>query len=275
MKDSKRLGKTDELIPAIGLGTWGIGGFEFPDYSMDDYYIRIIRRAIELGLSLIDTAEYYARGHSEELVGAAIKDFSREDVFIITKVWYANLRYEDVLKAARMSLKRLGVDYIDLYLIHWPNPSIPLKETMKAMEKLVNDGLVRHIGVSNFNVPLMEEARSYLSREDIVANEVKYSILDRRVENDVLPYCSKEGITVIAYTPLEKGKVARESVLKDIGIKYRKTAVQVALNWLISKDNVIAIPKTSKEERLVEFSGAMGWRLRKEDVELLEKYYPR
>ena len=273
MKDLKILGKTKEYVPAIGLGTWGIGGYEMPDYSKDDHYVRIVRRAIELGLYLIDTAEYYGKGHAEEIVGSAIKDVPRDEVFIVTKVWYTNLRYDDVLKAARRSLKRLGVDYIDLYLIHWPNPAIPLRETMKAMEKLVNMGLVRYIGVSNFDVPLMEEARSYLSREDIVANEFKYSILDRRAERSVLPYCMRERITFIAYTPLEKGKVAQEKLLLDVGRKYGKTAVQVALNWLISKENVIAIPKTSKEERLVEFSEAMGWRLSKEDLELLNEHY--
>jgi len=246
MRDVKKLGKSDVLVPSIGFGTWGIGGFEIPDYTFDNHYVAIIRKAIDLGLWLIDTAEYYAKGHSEELVGQAIKSYPRDEVFIVTKVWYTNLSYDDVIKAAKKSLKRLETSYIDLYLIHWPNPFIPLKETMKAMEFLVKEGLVRFIGVSNFNVDLMEEARSYLSREDIVANEVKYSILDRDIERDILPYCQKERITVIAYTPLEKGKVAKEKVLADIGRKYGKTATQVALNWLISKDNVIGNSKSCK-----------------------------
>ena len=273
MEDLKRLGKTEVLVPSIGFGTWGIGGFETPRHSLDDYYVTIIHKAIDLGLWLIDTAEYYAKGHSEELVGQAIKNYHREDVFIVTKVWYTNLRYDDIIRAANKSLKRLGTNYIDLYLVHWPNPSIPLKETMKAMELLVREGLVRFIGVSNFSVELLEEARSHLSREDIVANEVKYSILDRGIEKEALPYCQREGITVIAYTPLEKGKVAKEKVLVDVGNKYGKTAVQVALNWLISKDTVIAIPKAAKEEHIMEIAGAMGWRLSRKDIEFLDRVY--
>lgn len=267
--DYKVLGNTGEKVIAIGYGTWGVGGFFSPDYSMDEHWIEIMRYAIEIGINLIDTAEMYASGHTEELVGKAIKDFQRDELFIVSKVWNTNLRYNDVIKSAKKSLERLKTDYIDLYLIHWPNPRIPLSETMKAMEKLVEDGIARYIGVSNFNVKLMEEARSYLSKVDIVANQVKYNLIDRWAEKDVLPYCIKEKITLMAYTPLEKGSLAKNEFLISIGKKYNKTAAQVALNWLISKPKVITIPKTGSKTHVDENKGAMGWRLSEEDIDKL------
>lgn len=270
-KDLKELNRTGCKVPAIGLGTWKIGGSMTPDHSQDDLAIKALRHGISLGMWLIDTAEIYGGGHAEELVGEAIKIFNREKIFIVTKVWETNLRYDDVLKAAKRSLKRLKTNYIDLYLIHWPNPRIPLSETMKAMEKLVSDGLVRYIGVSNFSVKLMEEARSYLSKEDIVVNQVKYNVYDRSVERDILPYCQKEGITLMAYTPLAKGSVSTDKTLIEIGRKYGKTAAQVALNWLISKDMVIAIPKAIRIEHIEENAGAMGWRLSEEDIRYIEQ----
>ena len=259
-RDVKELGRTGEKVVVIGMGTWGIGGYYTPDYSRDKEYINALRRGLELGMTLIDTAEMYAQGHSEELVGEAIKGFDRDSIFIITKVWYTNLRYDDVIKAAR-----LKTNYIDLYLVHAPNPSIPIEETMKAMEKLVMDGLVRYIGVSNFTVHELERARAALSRTDIVANEVEYNLLNRSIEKDLIPYCIREGITIIAYTPLAKGVLARNKFLESIGRKYGKTAAQVALNWLICWKPVIAIPKAANIKHLEENAGAMGWRLSNED----------
>jgi diketogulonate reductase-like aldo/keto reductase len=273
LKDIKMLNRTGANIPSIGLGTWGIGGYGVPDHSKDKDYIAILKKAMELGLRLIDTAEYYGGGHTEELVGEAIKEFPRDEVFIITKVWGTNLRHDDLIRAAIRSLKRLQTNYIDLYLVHWRNYSIPLKETMKAMERLIDRGIVTYIGVSNFEVPDIEEARYELSKYDIVANEVKYSILDRSAEKEILPYCQREGITLIAYTPLEKGRVAKEAVLTEVGRKYGKTAVQVALNWLISKDVVVAIPKASREDHLVELVGSMNWRLSESDINYLNRVY--
>lgn len=273
IKDLKPLGSSKVSVPAIGMGTWRMGGGMAPDRTQDKKDITALKRGIELGMWLIDTAEIYAAGHAEELVAEAIKSYSRSDVFIVTKVWKTNLRYSDVLKAAKGSLKRLRTNYIDLYLIHWPNPMIPISETMKAMEKLVADGFVRFIGVSNFSVTEMEEARLALSKEDIVVNQVRYSIRDRSVEKEILPYCQKEKITVMAYTPLEKGSLARDPILDKIGKKYDKTAAQVALNWLISKDYVIAIPKASNIKHVEENADAMGWRLKREDLNYLDTVF--
>ncbi|RLI64966.1 MAG: aldo/keto reductase [Candidatus Asgardarchaeum californiense] len=273
MIDLKPLGNTQEKIPAIGMGTWRMGGGMAPDYSRDNEEIAALKHGLELGMWLIDTAEIYGGGHAEELVAEAIKGYPRDDVFIVTKVWSTHLHYDDVIKAAKGSLKRLRLKYVDLYLIHWPSHAVPLSETMKAMEKLVEMGLVRYIGVSNFNVSEMEEARNALSKNDIVVNQVKYNLLDRSIERDVLPYCQREKITIMAYTPLAKGELARNPILKEIGKKYGKTAAQVALNWLISKDHVMAIPKASSLNHVEENAGAMGWRLSPDDVKFLNEKF--
>ena len=270
----RRLGRSGERIAAIGLGTWRIGGGMAADYSMDREAVEAIRYAVELGMNHIDTAEIYGGGHAEELVGEAVKIFRRDEVFITSKVWHTNLRYDDVIKACERSLRRLGTGYIDLYLIHWPNPAVPISETMKAMEKLHREGKIRYIGVSNFSVKELEEARQVLSTTDVVANQVEYSLYERRVERDLIPYCSREGITVIAYSPLGKGRIAREAaeggsararILNEIAEKYSKTPVQVALNWVIWREEVVAIPKSIKKDHLRENAGAAGWRLGAED----------
>jgi len=270
----RRLGKTNVFIPVLGLGTWEIGGREGPDYSHDREAIEIIRYAIKKGMYLIDTAEMYGGGHTEELVGEAIKEFPREKVFIATKVWHTDLRYRDVLAALERSLERLQVDYVDLYQIHWPNPAIPIKETMKAMEKLVDDGKVRFIGVSNFSLKELEEAMASMSKYDIVSNQLLYNPLDRQIEEDLLPFCKKNGITIIAYRPLGKGRLLREpyrSRLEGIARKYGKTPVQVVINWVIRHENVIAIPKTLNKKHLDEILGSVGWKMDEEDYEKLPR----
>jgi diketogulonate reductase-like aldo/keto reductase len=279
--ERKSLGKTGESVAAIGLGTWNMGGRESPDYRDDERLIEAIRYAVELGMNHIDTAEMYAAGHAEELVGEAVKQFSRDEVFIATKVWPSNLRYEDVIRSCRRSLERLQLKYVDLYMVHWPNPRIPLQETMKAMEKLVKDGLVRYIGVSNFDVELLEEAMNALKREEIVANQVKYSLEAREVERELIPFCERNGITVTAYTPLGKGRIPAEAasntpegkILAEMAQRYGKTPVQIALNWVIWRPNVITIPKAARKEHLEENAGAAGWRLTEEDYKRLSAAY--
>jgi diketogulonate reductase-like aldo/keto reductase len=258
-----------------------MGGRESPDYRDDERLIEAIRYAVELGMNHIDTAEMYAAGHAEELVGEAVKQFSRDEVFIATKVWPSNLRYEDVIRSCRRSLERLQLKYVDLYMVHWPNPRIPLQETMKAMEKLVKDGLVRYIGVSNFDVELLEEAMNALKREEIVANQVEYSLEAREVERELIPFCERNGITVTAYTPLGKGRIPAEAasnkprgkILAEMAQRYGKTPVQIALNWVIWRPNVITIPKAARKEHLEENAGAAGWRLTEEDYKRLSAAY--
>ncbi|QDA31128.1 aldo/keto reductase [Thermococcus indicus] len=255
-------------VTAIGLGTWGIGGYETPDYSRDKESVEALRYGLELGINLIDTAEFYGAGHSEELVGKAIRDFEREGLFIISKVWPTNFGYEKAKRAARASAKRLGT-YIDLYLLHWPGDSWErIEETLHALEELVDDGLIRYIGVSNFDLELLRKSHEVMRKYEIVANEVKYSLKDRWPETSgLLEYMKREKIALIAYTPLEKGSLARNECLAEIGRKYGKSAAQVALNYLIWEDNVIAIPKAGSKAHIEENAGAMGWRLSKEDRE--------
>jgi aryl-alcohol dehydrogenase-like predicted oxidoreductase len=161
----------------------------------------------ELGINLIDTAEIYGNGHSEEVVGRAISELGRDEFVVATKVHGAHLRHDELLRAAELSMRRLGVKYIDLYQVHWPDPweQIPLRETMRAMEELYVQGKIGAIGVSNFAVRDLEEARSHLSKADISSNHVRYNMLQREVEEEVIPYCRRNGITVIAWSPLAQG----------------------------------------------------------------------
>ncbi|ASJ08968.1 aldo/keto reductase [Thermococcus siculi] len=264
--DLKRIGH--DKVTAIGMGTWGIGGYENPDHSRDGESIEVLRYGLELGINLIDTAEFYGAGHSEEIVGEAIKGFEREEIFIISKVWPTHFGYDEAKRVARASAKRLGT-YIDLYLLHWPGESWrKIEETLHALEDLVDEGLIRYIGVSNFDLELLKRSQEAMRKYEVVANEVKYSLKDRWPETSgLLDYMKREGIALIAYTPLEKGTLARNECLAGIGKKYGKTAAQVALNYLIWEENVIAIPKAGSKVHLEENFGAVGWRLSKDDRE--------
>ncbi len=276
--DTKPLGKDGEKIPVIGLGTWKMGGSFHPDHSKDEQWINAIQSFCnlsikKLGQALIDTAEMYGAGHTEELVRDAIKSFERDALFIITKVSASHLRKDQIFTSARKSRERLQVDQIDLYLIHWPNQAVPLKETMKAMEKLVKEGIVRHIGVSNFGIGLLEEARSYLNSVDIVLNQVKYSLMDRAPERALLPYCQREGITLMAYTPLELGRLCKNRYLNEVGKKLGKSPVQIALNWLICKEKVVTIVKSEKKKHQEENLRALGWRLDQKIYEEISHHF--
>lgn len=252
----EELNRTGIKIPKVGMGTYGL------DAVPRERAIAALRRGIELGMTLIDTAEMYGWGKVEEIVGEAIKPFEREDLTIVTKVWGTNLAYESVMRAARASSARLGT-YIDVYLIHYPNPAIPLEETLKAMEELVEEGLIRYIGVSNFSLGLMRKARDLLGREDVVTNQVEYSLEVREPERELLPYCQRERITLIAYSPLARGRLASgpNRKLKLVAAELGKTPAQVAINWLISKEMVVAIPKAARVEHVEELAGSVGWRI--------------
>jgi diketogulonate reductase-like aldo/keto reductase len=261
------------------LGTWEIGGRMSRDTSYDAEGIAAIRGAIELGYNHIDTAEMYGAGHSEELVGLAIKDFKRESLFITTKVLPEHLRYNDCIKAAEGSLKRLKTDYIDLYLIHIPNPEIPIEETMKAMDLLVRQKKIRFIGVSNFSVKQLKEAQE-CTENKIVNNQIEYNLLTRHsgmynvnIESEIVPFCQENEIIITAWKPLVKGILFREKnkLLEELIEKYSKTLAQIAINWLISKKNIITIPKSTNPKHLKENLGALGWKLEQEDIKRLDE----
>ena len=262
--DRKEIGKTGEYVSAIGLGTWSIRDYNraFKTYSY----------ALEHGIDNIDTAEMYDNGRAEEFVGKLIKYIGRENIFITTKMLPHHLISEDeVLKAAKTSLKRLNVNYVDLFLIHWPNPSLPIETQIRNFEIVYLKGLSRHIGVSNFDLIDLEKALSYTKKADIVVNQVHYSVLERSIEKDLLPYCIRNNITIQAYTPLERGRVRHLRIIKELSRKYNKTPIQIALNYLISHSRVIAIPKAEKMEHLIEIIGSMGWRLSLEDLLYIEE----
>ena len=269
----------DVKIPSLGLGTWLIGGDLESDYSDDKTAVKSIRKAIELGYNYIDTAEMYGNGHCEELIGEAIKGIDREKLFITSKVRESKLKYNDVIKSAKESLKRLQIDYIDLYLIHSPSDLIPIEETMKAFDYLVDQNMVKYIGVSNFKVDQLIEAQSYTNHK-IVANQIEYSLLTRNrgkysgnvdMESKTIPYCQENDIIIMAERPLERGLLLKSHPLLDkMELKYNKTKAQIAMNWLISKKNVITIPKSTNENRLKENLGSLGWTLEHEDIKLLD-----
>ena len=260
-------------IPIIGLGTWGIGGKFIPNNLREKEEIKIIQEAIMLGFTHIDTAEFYGQGQTEKEVGKAIRKFDREKLFITTKVWKTNLHYSNVIASLEKSLKRLQTDYVDLYLVHWPNPSISLKETMKAMEHLAEQGKIRAIGVSNFSINDIKKAQKYLRKHKIVANQIEYNLIRREAERELIPFCLKNNIMIIAYRPLARGELARKGIkiLDQIAKKYGKTNAQIALKWVLSHRNVIAITKSTKIEHLKENLNVFGWELKLQDKELLDK----
>jgi len=267
-------------IPVLGLGTWGIGGFMETDYLKDKEAVQAIKDAIELGYSHIDTAELYGAGHTEELIDNAIKNIDRSKLIITSKVFKTNLKYDDVIASCRKSLERLQIDFIDIYLIHAPNPEIPLEETMRALDYLVEQGMVKFIGVSNFSVKQMQEGQKY-SKNKIVVNQIPYNLATRNkchisgcvnMESEIIPYCQENGIIVMAYRPLERGFLLRpNSLLDSLSRKYGKTKAQIAINWLISKKNIITIPKSTSIDHLKENLGAIGWNLSPEDIKLLDE----
>lgn len=237
-------------IPALGLGTWKMKGEECR---------KAVRNAIEIGYRHIDTAVFYG---NEEEVGKAINSFRREDVFLTTKIWKDKLEYGDFKRSTEGSLKRLETDYVDLVLIHWPNPETPLGETIRAMNELVEEGKTKHIGVSNFSVEQLEEARR-LSEHPIITDQVKYHVgMDR---SSLTNYCRENDVLLTAYSPLGQGKLLDNDHLKELASEYGKTPGQVALKWLIDQEKVIAIPKASSRDHMRENLDLFDWELREKD----------
>ncbi len=262
--DRKEIGRTGERVSAIGLGTWSIRSYENA--------LKVFIYAVENGIDNVDTAEIYDAGRAEEFVGRLARMVGRDRLFITTKIHPSHLvdKYH-VVKAAKKALARMGLRYVDLYLIHWPNPSMSISRQVMNFEVLVDEGLTRYIGVSNFDRAELEEALSSTRKAEIVVDQVRYSVMHREPEYGLLEFAIRNHVTLQAYTPIEHGLVAKEKLLSEIGSKYGKTPIQVALNYLISRPRVIAIPKTENMDHLREILGAMGWRLRAEDIEVIEE----
>lgn len=298
-----KLGKSDLKVSVIGLGTgqfgcraWGYG-IRYDDKKI----VEIVKHAIEYGINVFDTAEIYGDGLSEKLLGEALKGYDREDFIIISKVAPWNLSYAYVLKAAEKSLQRLNVKFIDLYLVHYPNPFIPLRQTFKAMERLVKEGKVRYIGVSNFGCYLLRKAQENLSCTEIVANEIEYNLFSRRAEKRIIPYCIKQGIGIIAYSPLAGGILsghylpnrlpkdrarafnfyARNSfikkaypllqLLREIAKEKGVSVAQIALAWIIKNPGFIAIPAAITLKQVKENALASDLTLSPKDIQRINE----
>ena len=261
-------------LPQLGMGTWGMGGKFEKDSSNFDESVEALRFGFELGIRLVDVAELHGGGLTEQIVGEAIKDCPREDIQIISKVSRDHLKYDEVLRAAEGSLKRLGTDYIDLYMIHKLPPGVALPDalTLKALERLSAEGTVKHIGVSNFNMAQMQEAQKHLTSAKIEVNEIEYNLFFQGAGNEVMPFCRGNDIRLIAHRPLAKGMLAsgENKTLDALSRKYHKTPAQVALNFILSQD-MTAIPKASDKKHLKENVGALGWKLEEGDIALLLK----
>jgi len=250
-------------IPKLGFGTWKLGGDSYPDPNLDSVSLTAVRTALEVGYTHIDTAEGYAAGHAEELVGRAVRETNpkRENLFITTKVSPEHLQYEQVLKSCENSLRRLNMDYIDLYLIHWPRVGMKLEETFRALNRLVQNGTVRHLGVSNFNLKLLKQAQSF-SETPILTDQVPYNLPDRSyVKNGVLEYCQQNDILLTAYSPVNK-------TLRAIADAHSVTPYQIALAWLVAQPRVITIPMSLNVQHIKENFEA-------ENIELTEEEFKR
>jgi len=224
-------------IPALGFGTFQLSGEDCT---------RAVRAALEAGYRHVDTAEYY---DNERAVGRALSaaPVDREEVFLTTKVWRSNLRAGDVRPAVEASLDRLGVDSVDLLLVHWPHPRIPIAETLRAMERLRDDGLVRHLGVSNFTADQLREALA-VADAPLVTDQVQYHpYVDQR---DLLSVCRDEDVALTAYSPLAQGAVLDDANIAAIGQRYDKSPAQVTLRWLLQQEGVVAIPRSSTPEHV-------------------------
>lgn len=226
-------------LPVLGLGTWQMRGKECQ---------QAVETALELGYRHIDTAQMY---RNEQDIGDALQnsDIPRDEIFLTTKLLQSNLRADDVERSFAMSLERLQMDYVDLLLIHSPNPTMPISETIDAMNALQDAGKVKYIGVSNFSVQEMQDAMK-VSRTPIITNQVEYNPFNN--QQKILEFCRKQDIALTAYTPLARNRVTRDKTIKEIASKYGKTSAQVTLRWLIQQKNVITIPKSSDSKHLKE-----------------------
>jgi diketogulonate reductase-like aldo/keto reductase len=263
-------------LPKIGFGTWSIGGGSNPEPKLDSASLAALHSALEAGYVHFDTAEAYADGHCEELLGRSIKEsgIAHEILFITTKVSPLHLKYEQVLRACEESLKRLRMDYIDLYLIHWPGRvGMNYAETFRALNKLVRDGKIKHLGVSNFKLNLLKQAQQ-LSETPILTNQIPYRLPDKTyVENGVIEYCQQNDILITAYSPVKFRNLPVNKTVKAIAEAHSATPFQIALAWLVAQPRVITIPMSYNPQHIKENFEAADIELTKEEFETLRKLY--
>jgi len=269
--------KSGFKLQAYGFGLWQVGGRSEADRSRDAEEIGAIRYAIGRGVTHFDAAESYGDGHAEELLGEAVREsgVDRKKLILASKVSAWNQRPDDLRRSLEASLKRLGTDYLDLYLLHrYPEPGIPIEETMEALDGLVAEGIVKHIGACNLSPNRFREAQKHASNK-LVCNQVHYNVQYREAEAaGVLRFCQEIDVLLVAWRPLQKGALPETALVRELAGKYGKTPVQVALNWLLSQDNVVLIAKTSSPAHLDENLGALGWVMEDGDVERIRQEFP-
>jgi len=255
-------------MPVLGQGTWKMG----EDPARRRTEVAALRLGVDLGMTLIDTAEMYADGGAEEVVGEAIQGV-RDDVFLVSKVLPQHASRAGVVRAAEASLRRLRTEWIDLFLLHWPG-SEPLEETLSGFEQLAAQGKIRGFGVSNFDHAEMAAAERLPGGHRIAANQVLYNLKRRGVERRLLPWCAERGIAVMAYSPVEQGRLPGKDALADVARRHGATTFAVAIAWTIRNEGIVAIPKASRLEHVRENAGAADLCLTEEDLADLDRAFP-
>jgi diketogulonate reductase-like aldo/keto reductase len=257
-----------ERVPVLGQGTWNMA--DDPRRRANE--IAALRLGLDLGMTLVDTAEMYGDGAAEALVGEAIAG-RRDEVFLVSKVLPTNASRRGTIAACERSLKRLGTDRIDLYLLHWRG-SHPLAETLAAFEALQRDGRIRHWGVSNLDPADMRELAALAGGDKVATDQVLYNPGRRGIEFDLLPWCRARGVPIMAYSPVEQGRLLGHAEIARIAARHGATAAQVTLAWVLREDGVIAIPKTGDPRHVRENLGALDLTLTAEDFAALDRAFP-
>ncbi len=257
-----------ETVPALGQGTWHMGD----DAATRNEEIAALRLGLDLGLTLIDTAEMYGEGRAEELVGEAVAG-RRDEVFLVSKVYPHNASRRGALAACERSLARLRTDRIDLYLLHWRG-QVPLADTAAVFEELRRAGKIRHWGVSNLDLADMEELWALPGGAEAATDQLLYNLTRRGIEADLLPRLRERGVPVMAYSPIEQSRLLQDRRLKDFAKRAAMTPAQVALAWLLSKNDIVAIPKTSRRQRVKENAAALEHPLAPDQLEALGRLFP-
>ena len=255
-------------VPVLGLGTW----YMAEDGRRRDDELRALRLGMDLGMTLIDTAEMYGDGHAEELVGEAIRG-RREEVFLVSKVLPSNAGAGATVRACEASLRRLGTDRLDVYLLHWRG-STPLDETLDGLATLVDQGKTRHWGVSNFDRDDMDELVGLPGGEAVATDQVLYNLTRRGIEWDLLPWCEDRLVPVMAYSPIEQGRLLGDPSLRAVAERHDATPAQVALAWVLRHDGVVTVPKAGTAEHVRENCGALELQLTGEDLAELDAAFP-